>query len=282
VSHDVAYVILAHKLPQQLARLARALDPEASPVLVHVDGRTDRATFAAMEAALDGLPNTHLLPRHRSRWAGWGVVAATLEGIAAVVERDLPGDHVVLITGQDYPVKPAAFIRDHLGVYPGESFLLQDALPKPEWGASGGLERLERWWFHVAGRHGSLPLRRRLPSGLRPHGGFANWALARPAVEYVHAEVRARPELVSFFRHAAAPDELFFHTILMSGPLAPTVRNDALRYYDCPPGRTGSRTLTMEDLPMLAALPPNGLWARKFDETVDAAVLDAIDAMNAG
>ena len=276
----MAYVVLAHKGPRQLGRLVRALEPQASPVLVHVDARTPAPVYAAMRAEAGDLANVSFLPRHPCRWAGFGVVAGTLEGIAAVVERRLPADHVVLMSGQDYPVKPPEAIRSFLAGHREESFMMWERLPRASWGpAHGGLDRVERYWLHVAGRHVGLPLRRRIPGGWAPYGGLAYWCLSRAAVEWVHAQVSARPELVAFFRHVAAPDELFFQTLLLNGPLAGTVRDDPLRWVDFPPGAARPRTFTVADLPALAALPPNGLWARKFDLEVDAEVLDGVDAL---
>ena len=57
--------------------------------------------------------------------------------------------------------------------------------------------------------------------------------------------------------------------------------NDNLRHMDCrrkPARRTGrpaAAVLAVEDFPRLKASPK--LFARKFDATVDASVLDAID-----
>jgi hypothetical protein len=280
---SVAYVLLAYKLPHQLGRLVRALEPEHSPVLIHVDRRTDSDTYRSMREAVGTPPNVGWLPRHRCRWGGFGIVAATLDAIAAVVERPIACEHLVLMTAQDYPTKPAAHIRRFLHDQREASFLAWDRMPVPGWeDTDGGRERYERYWLHVAGRMVPVPgRRRRLPPGLVAHGGLGYWALSRAAVEHVHAAVRARPELVPFFRHTMIPDELFFHTLLLSSPLADTVRDDPLRWVDFPPGAPSPRVLTTADLPQIRALPANGLWARKFDETVDADVLDAVDALNA-
>src|SRR4051812_28414811 len=125
----LAYAVLAYKLPRQLGRLVRALEPAKSPVLVHVDARTPPATYAAMRAELDGVSGVWWMRRHRCRWAGFGIVAAALDAVAAVAEGRVDADHLALLTAQDYPVKPAAQIREFLAGAPGTSFLSWQSVP---------------------------------------------------------------------------------------------------------------------------------------------------------
>ncbi len=281
---SLAYVVVAHRLPGQLGRLVRALDPARSPVLIHVDARTDEATWQAMRRELAGEDGVTWLRRRPIRWAGWGSAAAALDGLRAVVERDLPADHVALLSGQDYPVRSAAAIDAFLDEHRGESFLHWNRVPPAGTAAvRGGFDagRWERWWFQTGGALRSLPARRRLPDGLGPYGGLAFWCLARPAAELVVGTLAQRPEIERFFRHVAVPDEHVVHSLLVPSALGPTLRNEPLRWVDFPPGAARPRVLTMDDVPVLAALPPTGLWARKFDATVDAEVLDAVDALRA-
>jgi hypothetical protein len=54
--------------------------------------------------------------------------------------------------------------------------------------------------------------------------------------------------------------------------------NDNLRYIDWSQGKASPKTLLLEDLPLLAA--SGKLYARKFSEQTDGAVLDKLDALN--
>jgi hypothetical protein len=86
--------------------------------------------------------------------------------------------------------------------------------------------------------------------------------------------MRARPEIVRYFEHAYLPDELFFQTLLGESAHAASIVDDNLRYVDWST-TPAPKILTMDDLPALLA--SEKLFARKFDETVDADVLDALD-----
>lgn len=270
---NIAYVISAYKLPGQLGRLVRRLASPGTTFTIHVDRRTPGPVDQAMHDAVADVAGVRFLPRHRCYWGGFGPLRSTLKAIDDLVARGVDFDHVVLLTGQDYPLRPPAEIGAVLAAAAGSSFMTSWPLPHSAWDGRGGLDRAERW--HLVGPrrfHVSLPRRRRLDLPLR--GGSTYWCLARPLVEHVHATVRARPELVRFFEHAYLPDELFFQTLLGASQHAASIVDDNLRYVDWST-TPAPKILTMDDLPALLA--SDKLFARKFDETVDAAVLAALD-----
>ena len=270
----VAYIVSAYKLPAQLERLLRRLDGPGVSFAVHVDAKTSRATWDEMVARCGDL-DVAWLPRHRSQWGGFGHVRATLKGIDHVVESGVPFDYAVLLTGQDYPLRPPAEIAGFLGGAGGRSFMRHILLPWEQWGPRGGLDRVEDWHIITYRRlHLALPLRRRLPGGLEPYGGSAYWCLSSALVHFVHGFLSENPDYVRFFEHVFVPDEIFFQTIVMNSELRDTVENDDLRYLDWS-REPAPAVLTRDDLPALVTAPQ--LFARKFDETVDAEILDALD-----
>jgi len=270
----IAYIVSAYKLPAQLERLLRRLEAPGVSFAVHVDRKTRRSTWDEMVSRCHGLDVTWL-PRHRSQWGGFGHVRATLKGIDNFVASGLPFDYAVLLTGQDYPLRSPAGIARFLGAANGRSYMRHLPLPWAPWGPRGGLDRIEDWHVITYRRlHLPLPLRRRLPSGLQPYGGSAYWCLSSRLVHFVHGFLSENPDYVRFFQHVFVPDELFFQTIIMNSELRDTVENDDLRYVDWT-REPAPVVLTRDDLPALISSPQ--LFARKFDETVDSRVLDALD-----
>ena len=275
----IAYIVSAYKLPAQLERMLRRLQGPGVTFAVHVDRKTRRPVWDEMVARCRDL-DVSWLPRHRSQWGGFGHVRATLKGLDHVVGNGVPFDYAVLLTGQDYPLRPHAEIARTLGDAGGRSFMRHIELPWEHWGPRGGLDRLEDWHVITYRRlHLALPLRRRIPGGLRPWGGSAYWCLERSLVHFVHGFLRENPDYVRFFEHVFVPDELFFQTIVMNSELRDTVDNDDLRYLDWS-REPAPVVFRRGDLPALVG--SGALWARKFDETVDAAVLDALDRHLAG
>jgi hypothetical protein len=271
----LAYIISAYRQPDLLLRLIRRLSGGGTSFFVHVDLRSGSEVFDRVVAGSSHLPEVQLLERHNCRWGDFGHVRASLKGIDRLVGGGTDFDYAVLLTGQDYPIKQPGQIRAFFEAAEGRSFMAHFPLPTDEW-TGGGLERIERWHVRVAGRHYSLPARRRVPGGLAPYGGSSYWCLARDCVEFIHDVVDADPAITRFFEHVDVPDEIFFQTVLMNSPHAAHIVNDDLRHIDWRDTNAGSpAVLGIEDLPLLKASPK--LFARKFDEEVDLEVLDRID-----
>jgi hypothetical protein len=277
----IAYLIRAHHAPDLLARLVRRLDAPDAHFYVHVNARTNEDVFREMVARLEEMPNVWWLPRVKCYYGGFSLVRATLLAIREIGGSETPFDYVILLSGQDYPLKPPAEIEAFLRRQQDRSFLAWYSLPSDNWrGERGGLDRFERWYSErLAYRTRMIPLplprRRRLPLGLTPYGGSAFWCLSREAVVHVHRMVREHPEVTEFFEHTKIPDELFFQTVLMNSPLASNIVNDDLRYVDWSAGGVHPATLRAEDFEKLRN--SDKLFARKFDPEADASILDLLD-----
>lgn len=271
----LAYIVSAYKNLEQVARLAERLVTERSVVYVHVDKKTDDAAYRRLERTLESTSRLRLLERHVCHWGGFGHVRATLKGLEALLASGDDFEHVVLLTGQDYPIKPIVQIERFFAGHRGTSFMAHSQLPSPWWSPRGGLDRIEYRHWRWRDRHVRLPWKRRFPADVKPHGGGAYWNLSRLCVEHVMRFVESRPDVVDFFRHVDIPDEVFFQTVIMSSDLAGSVVNDNLRYIDWTRGPRPA-LLEARDLPALRASPK--LFARKFDVFHDARILDLIDA----
>jgi hypothetical protein len=270
----LAYIISAYKNLAQVDRLVDRLQHDGAVFLIHVDRKTDDAEYSAMAKRLGGLPSVHFLDRHRCHWGGFGHVRATLKGIAELLARDVAFDYVILLTGQDYPIKSQDFIKQFFEGSRPRSFMAFAPLPSEWWSPRGGLGRIEHWHLRAYGRHIRSPFSRSFPPQLRPFGGGAYWCLSRECIEYVARFAIERPDVVSFFAHVDIPDEIFFHTILLNSELRDTIVNDNLRYIDWTRGRRPA-ILETRDFDALRVSPK--LFARKFDVDQDENVLDLID-----
>jgi Core-2/I-Branching enzyme len=274
-----AYIIRAHHAPAHLERLVRRLDTPKARFYLHVNRRTDDAVYDEMVERLGDVERVTWLPRVACYWGGFSLLEATLEGVRAVAEGEtLPG-HVLLLSGQDYPLRSAARIEAFLEERKGTSFLPHWSLPAAAWATEGGGLNRIRWTYlervRVKTRLLRLPIPRRFPAGFRPYGGMAFWALSGESVAYVDRFVRENPGFMRFFRFVKMPDELFFQTVLMNSPLRDKVENSNLHYLDWSAGTANPAILRKDDLPKLLA--SEKLFARKFDAAVDAEILDLLD-----
>jgi hypothetical protein len=295
---NLAYIILAHKNPQQLRRLMTRLGDADCTFYVHIDKRSKIEPF---RSELTTLPNHQKrivwVKREECRWGDVGMVKGTLHALSCALRDNRDVDYLVLLSGQDYPIKPVRSIIEFFEEHRRLNFVAYSPMPINRW-RSGGMDRIQRYHFFFKGKRrvyppgyrartwrGKLlrallrlvfPLPRKFPTGLQPYGGSSWWCITAETARYVLDFVRKRPDYLRFHAYSMAPDEIFFQTILLnSSSMAETIVNDNLRYIDWTRGGGQPAILTADCFDRLAESPK--LFARKFDMSVDQVVLDMID-----
>jgi hypothetical protein len=279
-----AFIVLAHRNPDQVLRLLGRLG--GAPIFLHVDERARPTVYRRLASEADRYPSVRFLPRVNSGWAGWGIVEATLSGLRAARSPDV--SHVAVLTGQDYPLVPVSEIHEFSQRHRGLSFVASWALPNPLWGPEGGMERIRYWHHPIYRQRFRVPIARSFPSGVRPFGGSAYCLLSRTAIEHLLAFLSRRPDVMRFYRHTWTPDEMLIATGLHNSSPSEELIDENLWFMDWPPGSgKHPRVLDSSDADALLAAagrPASAagrarvkLFARKFDASVDAAILDRLD-----
>lgn len=294
----VAYFITSYKLPRQVLRLASVLrrgSPEAV-IAIHHDDRQcslDRAALAALGVSL-------IEPPSAVSWGDASQLLMVLRGLGWLLAHT-DCDWVVLISGQDYPIKPVPEIEQALAAADVDAFIETRACDGP--GPGVGIDEFNRryhfQWRRLPFGHSRLVsavasrlpaiLVRELPTGtwigvrprrspftpeLRCYTGCDWLTLSRTAVQAVDRFTRSRPDVLRYYRHTLIPTESFIQTILANDSAVRT-SGDCRRFLQFEPGAPGPRILGLQDLDVI--LSSTADFARKFDETVDVAVLDELD-----
>jgi hypothetical protein len=286
---SIAYVILAHRNPDQLKRLLNRLTNEEARAFVHIDAKTDLAPFAVALAPLMRDGRVQLARRRlRSHWADYGLVAATLATVEQALE-EFAFSHVSLLSGDAYPLASAEALSDFFAGAADRSFMFYSAgddgtrPPAREgnksWYWNGDLRRVTYRHYRLLGRQLHLPNRYlprfpRLipPSDLTLYQGSQWWTLSREAARYVVETFIRRPELGRYFRRTQAPDEFAFQTVLCNSHLQGRIVNDDLHFIQWEGWHP--RTLTLDDLPALAS--SQKLFARKLSTS---SLMDNLDRL---
>jgi hypothetical protein len=277
----LAYLILSHRLPDQLVRLVGSLRDRGNSFFLHIDKRAGSEMPRTVLARLGDDPSVHFVPPQTCYWGSFGIVQATIEGIRTLIESNTPFDRLILLSGQDYPIKPQRYIKAFLERQDNQQFIESFPLTEPnKWSEHTGpykdLNRILHWHLNFRSRFLHIPIRRSLPRRMQPYGGSQWWCLSQACVEYVHRFIQHNRKVVDYFRHAFIADELFFHTIVSNSPFADRVTGSCLTYQDWDtPAPPYPAILDRGYLQTLKA--SHKLFARKFDETKDPDVLDAID-----
>jgi hypothetical protein len=247
----VCYLVLSHRNPAQVGRLTSALLTGAadSRVVVHHD-----ASSCPLERSdLDPSERVELVPWSMDvRWGDWSLVQVVLDATRWIVERH-DVEWLVLLSGQDYPLRPLAEIEAGLRGSDADAFI-------------SGRRLAPDTVAHTV---------RRYPDDVPCFKGSAWFSLRRAAIDRVLAAAHDDHELVRAFRDTRIPDEAFFHTLLFNDPSIRIV-NDDRRFMRWVDGAAHPEVLTTADLPDIERTGRD--FARKVDLDADPALADALDA----
>lgn len=287
------FAILAHDEPELLARLCERLAPY--PVVVHIDGRRDRAPFVA---ALAPLKNTRIAPvAVTTNWGGWSLVEAVL----ALYREVLPGlpddEQIVLLSGHCYPLRPVEEIVSELDSAPKRLFLrgapyhdfadqsrtrlrhFYDVFPVRQQGVRRIVYGIPR---KIAQRIAPL-----FPRTVRGEDQFvlgSHWSvLTAGAIR--EALLPVAEDYRRLLRTTASPEETFFPTAILRSSYAEQTQEGGVGAFagekiaDYPNihhmDRSMTKTFTIDDLDEILASPMP--FVRKVDSTRSASLLDELD-----
>ncbi len=272
----IAYLILVHRYPNQFKRLFRAIYHPANYYLVHVDKRSEVELQAEIQDFLSGFTNASLLKSESTLWGGYSLVDAELRGIEELLKISPKWEFFINLSGQDFPLKSQAHIQDFLRRNKGKDFIKVSNQSKVR---PDTLSRIQNYVTESGDSILSTPIiKRTYLRGVTPYIGNQWMILSRKFCEFVcySPDVERFKE---FYRHTFIADEGFFQTVIMNTSYKGTIVNDDKRTIDWVPLGTiklRPRDFTSKDADFLMA--SQGLFARKFDETVNGGILSILES----
>jgi hypothetical protein len=251
---------------------------------------------------------TFVRPHIVTKYGNISFYLAGLAALQAMYERADSPDWFVLLSGTDYPVRPAHAVFDELALGGFDAYLDHHLAEYP-WTPDPSV-KYEPYAFHSAGwvpqaydRYIAITLWLpwyswargkpiKIPVGtirskslvslfnpfsetLKCYGGSGWFTCNRKAAERLLAQNAENRALLTYYSRRFAPDESLPHTILCNQQDL-NISKDSLRYIDWNQAGYHPKTLGMEDVPRILASGAH--FARKFDLAKGAEVFDAIDA----
>ena len=296
----LAYCILAHKNPAQIARLLRAIAHPDNVCVVHYEKRAPRSEHTALARMAHDFANVHILPSRPVLWGRYSVIGTQLEGLKQCLALGDRWSHFITLSGQDMPLKPQAEMVAELAAARGTSFASYfDPVAEPHWkNLADRTSRvyIESMWLEsllkipflgrrlrrLCGWTNLMPcvplVKREVPSWFRYMGGSNHVILAREAASYLVTDPKAL-RITQWLKYSGIPDESIFQSVLLNSPLASSVVNDDRRAICWEShGSPSPITFTRSQLAWLREARAQGkLFARKFDSGVDDEVICAIE-----
>ncbi|SFQ51908.1 beta-1,6-N-acetylglucosaminyltransferase [Hymenobacter arizonensis] len=276
----IAHLIMVHKNPDQVERLLKALAHEQFDFFIHLDAKIDPKDYAHLSA----LPRVHFIQKRQFvRWAAYSFVEAICQSIKEI-QASGTYEFINLLSGQDYPIKPAESIYQFFNQHVGCTFLSFEPRESDWW--RHAITRVERYHsvyfdfkfqYKLQALANRLLPKRKFPLPYTLYGGPYGswWTLSADSAKYLVDFIDSHAELRRFSLFTWGSDEFLVSTILMNSPLKDRIINDNYRYIDWSKGGANPKILTVNDASLLAHTYK--LFARKFDTTQDAEILDVID-----
>jgi hypothetical protein len=271
----IAYLILVHRYPEQFKRLFRAIHDPANHYLVHVDKNSGPGLEEEIRAFLSAYPNAAVLEGKKALWGGYSLVDAELRGIETLLEMGADWEFFINLSGQDFPLMTQKRIRAFLIAHRGHEFIkvMDQQAVRPD-----TMHRVRKYVVELRNRIVETFLTRRFLAGATPYIGNQWMIVSRAFCRFVSHDPSV-DRYKAFYRNTFIADEGFFQTVMMNTSVHGQIINDDKRMIDWVPDgdiKLRPRTFTREDAAALTA--SDDLFARKFDQSVDAAVLDLLEA----
>jgi len=271
----IAYLILVHRYPYQFKRLFRAIYHPANYYLVHVDKRSGVGLQTEIQDFLSSFANASLLKSQSTLWGGYSLVDAELRGIEELLKISSEWEFFINLSGQDFPLKSQAHIQNFLSRNIGNDFIrvANQSKIRPD-----TLSRIRNYVTEFSNRILRTPIKRPYLRGVTPYIGNQWMILSRKFCEFVCYSPEVE-RFKRFYRHTFISDEGFFQTVIMNTSYKGIIVNDDKRTIDWVPLgkiKLRPRDFTSKDADFLMA--SQGLFARKFDETVDGGILSILES----
>lgn len=283
-----AYLIMAHNNPGQLMKLLGLLDDARNDIYLHIDQKAVEMGASDFSSCLK-YSNFVQVDSVATNWGGASLVKAELNLLRKAVQGDYSYYH--LISGADLPLKTQDQIHEFFQVHHGLEFLHFDPLDL----ASKEIARVKYYYplQEIIGRYRRYKLLRQLLSAVanfliiiqkvfrvnRLYPGMhiakgAQWfSISQALAKYV---IQSEGWIQKFVKFSLIPDEIFLQTLVLNSLFKDRLfwagfDND---YRACMRAiEWGPRIYTYRQHDFDRIIGSEYLFARKFDETIDADII---------
>jgi len=271
----IAYFILVHRFPKQFKRLFKAIyDPE-NYYLIHVDLKAEKHVMQDIQEFLKNYSNTFIMKSENVVWGGYSMVQSELSGMKYLLSKNIKWDFFINLSGQDFPLKSQRFIRDFLKKNRNKNFIevANQAIERPD-----TMNRLENYFQETSNGFTGKTYKRALMKDVTFYIGGQWMILSRSCCEFICSSSEVR-KFEDFYRNTLIADESFFQTVLMNTSFNEKIVNDDKRAIIwVPDGDIKLRPKTLLETDLGFLLEGKNLFARKFDEEIDALVLGILES----
>jgi len=284
-----AILIIAHGNYPHLMSLINRFDSNYQ-IYIHLDKKMGLTKLE--KDTLSNLPIVKgIYSRYKINWAGFNMLKAILF-LLKQSYKDEENSYFHLLSGQDYLVKSVPEFTKFMEENNGKEFLEFHTLPYSKWD-NGTYRRYEYYFFHDLFNYKTKNgyqwifkilrfqmkrnLKRRMLDNFETiYGGCCWFTLSRNCIRYVLEYTRKHPSFYRRLKYTFAPEETYFHSIILNSCLKENVINHSLRYVDWR-YRNGNYPANLDESDFEILCSTDVFFARKFHSTISAGLIKLID-----
>jgi len=276
----LVYLIVAHKNKEQLKLLINKLSDSAAMILIHLDNKS--LFHKELSQYYSSKKNIIFInKRENVIWGGYSVVKATLNLIYFLQRTKNYYDYVILLSGQDFPIKTSKEIINFFKDNRGKQFISSHRIPFNKLQYNNGEDRIYYNWFideigyflsrKIYKIQKLLHIKRKFPFKYVPYYGSQFFSINKECVEYIIRFIDNHPSYEKYFKKTYCSDEYFFQTLIKNSPFDNKCINRNLHYFIFKKGSPSPEIIRNHQYPLL--MSSDKLFARKFDMAIDSKVL---------
>ena len=283
-----AFLIIAHNNFSILEKILRLLDHEENDFYIHIDSKVkdfDENLFKK----LCKLSSVTFVERINVTWGGYSLVECELLLLKAACKKQYSFYH--LISGVDMPLKTNEEINTFLRNNIGYNYIGLDK--HTENNQDHFIYDRVRYYYFMQEKIGSVITIKNLGYKLfdkvsvmlqkiikidrtkkidyKLHKGAQWFSISQQMAEYI---VSCESEIKNLCNYGFCVDEVFLQTIAYRSPYSDKIVNKTLRYIDWKRGQP--YTFRNNDFNELISVGEDRLFARKFDEKIDAVIINRL------
>lgn len=282
-----AILLIWHKDIDQLKNLIKLFD-EDFKFYIHIDKKS-----IVPEEEIELLKNysqvVGIYQKYRINWGGINVLKAELFLLEEIIKDNSIG-YIHFMSGQDYPIKRIKIIKSFFEEYKGTEFIEYMSLPSEKW-EHGTYDRFSYYRLNdmidyrtkrgynviekVIRIQKRIEFRRRIPNQFEHLYGGSNWmSITYACAKYVIESKKEHSCFYNRLKYTFAPDEVYFHTVILNSSFSNKVENNNLRYIVW---NGNSSPCILNEMHWRKIIACDRLFARKFDNYVSARLVDYIN-----
>ena len=255
---SIAFLILAHKNPAQVALLIKSLIDMNFRVFVHVDLKSNIQDYIEEAQKISKTNNVVWCRRRYNVTIGqFSLVEATLSSLEEILNyKEIY--YTILLSGQDLPIRTKSFIRDFF--LKNRNSILIEYFKIPSQNLfDGGIIR--------------FPSFEEIDPKIPLYAGSSWWSAPNIFLSEVMDFINLNPLLKLYFQKVDIPEESFFQTIFLNleNNFDVNLINDNYRLILWDKNAPHPKILTQSEMSKIKN--SSAILARKFDINIDSNII---------